>query len=165
MTENLNIAVVGATGLVGETMLEILAARKFTAGRVHAVASERSFGKTVEFGRRELPVEMLSDFDFSKTDLALFSAGAAVSAEYAEKAAAEGCVVIDNTSYFRNDDDVPLIVPEVNENEIQNYRQRNLIANPNCSTIQLVVVLKPLHDAAGIRSVRVSTYQSVSGAG
>ena len=165
MTEKLNIAVVGATGLVGETMLDILAARKFPAGKVHAVASERSFGKTVEFGRRELPVEMLSDFDFSKAELALFSAGAAISAKYAEKAAADGCVVIDNTSFFRKDEDVPLIVPEVNEDEIQNYRQRNLIANPNCSTIQLVVALKPLHDAAGIRSVRVCTYQSVSGAG
>ena len=165
MAKKLNIAVVGATGLVGETMLDILAAREFPADKVHAVGSKRSFGKTVEFGRRELPVEMLSDFDFSKMDLALFSAGAAVSAEYAEKAAAAGCVVIDNTSFFRNDADVPLIVPEVNENEIRNYRQRNLIANPNCSTIQLTVVLKPLHDAAGIRSVRVSTYQSVSGAG
>jgi len=165
MTDKLNIAVVGATGLVGETMLEILAAREFPAATVHAIASERSFGKTVEFGHRELPIETLSEFDFATTDLTLFSAGAKVSAEYAEKATAAGCVVIDNTSYFRNDDDVPLIVPEVNADEIKHYRQRKLIANPNCSTIQLVVALKPLHDAAGIRSVRVSTYQSVSGAG
>lgn len=165
MADKLNIAVVGATGLVGETMLDILAERKFPADKVYAIGSKRSFGKTVEFGRRELPVEMLSDFDFSKTGLALFSAGAKISAEYAERAAACGCVVIDNTSCFRKDDDVPLIVPEVNAHEIRNYRQRNLIANPNCSTIQLVVALKPLHDEAGIRSVRVSTYQSVSGAG
>jgi aspartate-semialdehyde dehydrogenase len=165
MADNLNIAVVGATGLVGETMLDILAERKFPATEVRAIGSERSFGKTVCFGNQELPVEMLQDYDFAATDLALFSAGASVSAKYANKAAEAGCVVIDNTSCFRYDDDVPLIVPEVNAAEIENFRQRNLIANPNCSTIQLVVALKPLHDAAGIRSVRVSTYQSVSGAG
>ena len=165
MSKTLDVAVVGATGVVGEAMLEILAERDFPVGEVHALASERSIGKVVSFGNRELPVDNLADFDFSKVQIGLFSAGGSVSAEYAPKAAAAGCVVIDNTSYFRLDDDIPLVVPEVNPEAIAGYRNRGIIANPNCSTIQLVVALKPIYDVAGIERVNVSTYQAVSGAG
>ncbi len=165
MTEKIDIAVVGATGVVGEAMLEILAERKFPVGNVYALASERSVGKTVAFGNRELNVENLADFDFSKAAIGLFSAGASVSAEVAPRAAAAGCVVIDNTSQFRNDDDVPLVVPEVNAEAIADYTQRGIIANPNCSTIQMLVALKPIYDAAGIERINVCTYQAVSGAG
>ena len=165
MTMKYDIAVVGATGAVGEAMLEILSQRKFPVGNIHALASERSLGKSVNFGNRELPVEDLADFDFSQVQLGLFSAGGSVSAEFAPKAAAAGCVVVDNTSHFRNDDDIPLIVPEVNPEAIAGYSARGIIANPNCSTIQMLVALKPIYDAVGIERINVCTYQAVSGAG
>ncbi len=165
MSNSFDIAVVGATGMVGESMLEILAQRKFPVGKVHALASERSVGKEVSFGNRQLDVQDLSEFDFSTAQIGLFSAGASVSGEYAPKAAAAGCVVIDNTSRFRYDDDVPLIVPEVNSEKISDYKATGIIANPNCSTIQMVVALKPIYDAVGIERINVSTYQAVSGAG
>ncbi|AHE98650.1 aspartate-semialdehyde dehydrogenase [Thioalkalivibrio paradoxus] len=160
-----DVAVVGATGAVGETMLAILAERAFPVGTVHALASERSAGKTVAFGNRELVVEDLATFDFSKVQIGLFSPGASVSAVYAPKAAAAGCVVIDNTSQFRYDDDIPLIVPEVNPAAVASYRNRGIIANPNCSTIQMLVALKPIYDAVGIERINVATYQAVSGTG
>ena len=165
MTTRFDIAVVGATGVVGESMLEILAERKFPVGTVHALASERSVGKTVRFGNREVAVSDLADFDFSQVQIGLFSAGGSISAEYAPKAAAAGCVVIDNTSHFRYEDDIPLVVPEVNADAISAYRNRGIIANPNCSTIQMVVALKPIYDAVGIARINVATYQAVSGAG
>ena len=165
MSDRLDVAVVGATGAVGESMLEILKARKFPVGTVYALASERSVGKTVAFGNKQLNVENLADFDFSKVSIALFSAGGSVSAEFAPKAAAAGCVVIDNTSHFRRDDDIPLVVPEVNADAIAGYTTRGIIANPNCSTIQMVVALKPIYDAVGIERINVCTYQAVSGAG
>ncbi len=165
MSDTYDVAVVGATGVVGETMLQILAERKFPIGRIHALASERSLGKTVEFGNSELPVEDLATFDFSQVQIGLFSAGGSVSAEYAPKAAAAGCVVIDNTSHFRYDDDVPLVVTEVNPHAIADYTKRGIIANPNCSTMQMLVALKPIYDAVGIERINVATYQSVSGAG
>lgn len=160
-----DVAVVGATGAVGETMLSILAERKFPVGKVHALASERSAGKTVAFGNRELVVEDLAEFDFGKVQIGLFSPGASVSAQYAPKAAAAGCVVVDNTSQFRYDDDIPLVVPEVNPQAIAQYTQRGIIANPNCSTIQMLVALKPIYDAVGIERINVATYQAVSGTG
>jgi aspartate-semialdehyde dehydrogenase len=160
-----DVAVVGATGAVGEAMLEILAERKFPVGQVYALASERSAGGKVAFAGRELTVGKLSDFDFRKVQIALFSAGSSVSEEYAPKAGAAGCVVIDNTSRFRYEDDVPLVVPEVNPQALAGYTARNIIANPNCSTIQMLVALKPIHDAVGIQRINVATYQSVSGAG
>jgi aspartate-semialdehyde dehydrogenase len=165
MTTKYDVAVVGATGVVGEAMLEILAERKFPVGKVHALASERSVGKTVEFGNRELAVSDLAEFDFSTVQVGLFSAGGSISAEFAPKAAAAGCVVIDNTSYFRYDDDIPLVVPEVNPDAIADHKARGIIANPNCSTIQMVVALKPIYDAVGIERINVATYQAVSGAG
>jgi aspartate-semialdehyde dehydrogenase len=165
MTKKFDVAIVGATGAVGETMLDVLAERKFPAGEVYALASERSVGKKVAFGDRELTVEDLAAFDFSKTPIGLFSAGGSISAEYAPKAAEAGCVVIDNTSHFRYDDDIPLVVPEVNAGAIADYRNRGIIANPNCSTIQMVVALKPIYDAVGIERINVATYQAVSGAG
>jgi aspartate-semialdehyde dehydrogenase len=165
MTRKFDIAVVGATGAVGETMLEILTERDFPAGTVYALASERSIGKTVTYRNRELAVDNLADFDFSKVQIALFSAGGSVSEEYAPKAAAAGCVVIDNTSHFRYDDDIPLVVPEVNADAIADYESRGIISNPNCSTIQMVVALKPIYDAVGIERINVATYQAVSGAG
>jgi len=161
----MNIAIVGATGVVGEAMLQILVERKFPMGTVHALASERSVGKIVAFGNRELVVSNLADFDFSQVQIGLFSAGGSISAEFAPKAAAAGCVVIDNTSHFRYDDDIPLVVPEVNADAIADYKERGIIANPNCSTIQMVVALKPIYDAAGIERINVATYQAVSGAG
>jgi len=160
-----DIAVVGATGAVGETMLEILHERKFPVGQIHALASERSAGKRVPFGDRQLVVKDLATFDFSTVRIGIFSPGAAVSQVYAPKAAAAGCVVIDNTSAFRYDDDKPLIVPEVNAHAIGKYEATNIIANPNCSTIQMLVALKPLHDAFGITRINVCTYQAVSGTG
>ena len=163
--QKLNIAVVGATGVVGEAMLDILAERKFPVDKIHALASERSLGKTVAYGNRELDVQDLATFDFAKARIGLFSAGGSVSAEYAPKAAAAGCVVIDNTSHFRRDDDIPLVVPEVNPEAIADYTSRGIIANPNCSTIQMLVALKPIYDAAGIERINVATYQAVSGAG
>jgi aspartate-semialdehyde dehydrogenase len=165
MTKKYDVAVVGATGAVGEAMLEILAERKFPVGKLYALASERSVGKKVNFGNRELDVDDLADFDFSQVQIGLFSAGGSISAEYAPKAAAAGCVVIDNTSHFRYDDDIPLVVPEVNPDAIADYQGRGIIANPNCSTIQMVVALKPIYDAAGIERINVATYQAVSGAG
>ncbi|MBT8091220.1 MAG: aspartate-semialdehyde dehydrogenase [Gammaproteobacteria bacterium] len=165
MSDRLDIAVVGATGAVGESMLEILSARKFPVGTVHALASERSVGKTVAFGNKQLTVQNLADFDFSRVAIGLFSAGGSVSAEFAPQAAAAGCVVIDNTSHFRRDDDIPLVVPEVNADAIAGYTARGIIANPNCSTIQMLVALKPIYDAVGIERINVCTYQAVSGAG
>jgi aspartate-semialdehyde dehydrogenase len=165
MPDRIDVAVVGATGVVGEAMLEILSQRKFPVGQVYALASERSVGKRVAFGNRQLDVDNLADFDFSKVAIGLFSAGGSVSAEFAPKAAAAGCIVVDNTSHFRRDDDIPLVVPEVNPDAIAAYTTRGIIANPNCSTIQMLVALKPIYDAAGIERINVCTYQAVSGAG
>jgi aspartate-semialdehyde dehydrogenase len=160
------VAVVGATGNVGREMLATLAERAFPVDELVALASERSIGAEVSFGEDEvLKVRNLADFDFKGFDIALFSPGARVSAEHAPRAAKAGCVVIDNTSKFRMEPDVPLVVPEVNPQAIAGYAKRNIIANPNCSTIQMVVALKPLHDLATVRRVVVATYQSVSGAG
>jgi aspartate-semialdehyde dehydrogenase len=161
------VAVVGATGNVGREMMQILAEREFPIDEITAVASPRSTGSEVEFGDtgRMLKCKNIEHFDFTGYDIALFSAGGGPAKEYAPKAAAQGCVVIDNSSHWRMDPDVPLIVPEVNPDAIDGYAKKNIIANPNCSTAQLVVALKPLHDAATIRRVVVSTYQSVSGAG
>lgn len=159
------VAVVGATGNVGHEMLSILAERKFPVDDVIALASARSAGREVSFGDQDLKVQDLAKFDFTGTDIVLSSPGAKVSAEYAPKAAKAGAVVIDNTSHFRMDPDVPLVVPEVNPHDLSWHGKKNIIANPNCSTIQMVVALKPLHDLAKIKRVVVSTYQSVSGAG
>ena len=159
------VAVVGATGNVGREILDILASRRFPLKEVAAVASSRSAGEDVSFGDDSLIVHDLANFDFKGYDIGLFSPGAKVSAVHAPRAAAAGCVVIDNTSQFRMDTDVPLVVPEVNPEAIAQYRKRNIIANPNCSTIQMVVALKPLHDVARIKRIVVATYQSVSGAG
>jgi aspartate-semialdehyde dehydrogenase len=161
------VVVVGATGNVGREMLNILAERQFPLDEVAAVASPRSTGTVIDFGDsgRELKVRNIEHFDFTGWDMALFAAGSAVSKDYAPRAAAAGCTVIDNSSLYRMDPDVPLIVPEVNAHAIDGYRKRNIIANPNCSTAQMVVALKPLHDRARIRRVVVATYQSVSGAG
>ena len=161
------VVVVGATGNVGREMLNILAEREFPAEEVAAVASAQSTGRIIDFGDsgRELKVRNIEHFDFAGWDIALFAAGSGPTKEYAPKAAAAGCVVIDNSSLYRMDPDVPLIVPEVNPDAIDGYAKKNIIANPNCSTAQLVVALKPLHDAAKIKRVVVSTYQSVSGAG
>jgi len=165
MSKTFDVAVVGATGAVGETMLSILAERKFPVGEVYALASSRSAGKKVEFGDKLLTVQDLAEFDFSKVQIGLFSAGASISEVYAPKAAAAGCVVIDNTSQFRYDDDIPLVVPEVNPHAIADYKARGIIANPNCSTIQMLVALKPIRDAVGIERINVATYQAVSGTG
>jgi aspartate-semialdehyde dehydrogenase len=167
MNMGYRVVVVGATGNVGREMLNILAEREFPADEVAAVASPRSTGDIIDFGDsgRELKVHNIEHFDFVGWDMALFAAGSDVSKAYAPRAAAAGCTVIDNSSLYRMDPDVPLIVPEVNAHAIDGYRRRNIIANPNCSTAQMVVALKPLHDAAGIKRVVVSTYQSVSGAG
>lgn len=160
-----NVAVLGATGLVGEMMLSVLAERKFPVRELFPLASDRSLGKTVRFNGRELPVIDAAGFDFARAQLGLFSAGGAASALYAPRAAAAGCVVVDNTSQFRNQADIPLVVPEVNPGAIAQFRSRGIIANPNCSTIQMVVALKPIYDAVGIERINVATYQSVSGAG
>src|SRR6201987_1450061 len=159
------VAVVGATGNVGREMLNILDERKFPADEVVALASRRSMGVEVSYGDRTLKVKALENYDFSDVDICLMSGGSAVSKEWSPKIAAAGAVVIDNSSAWRYDSDVPLIVPEVNADAVAGYTKRNIIANPNCSTAQLVVALKPLHDAATIKRVVVSTYQSVSGAG
>ncbi len=160
------IAVVGATGNVGREMLQTLAERNFPAKKVIALASNRSLGKEVSYGEhRVLKVESLENYDFTDTDIALFSAGSSVAKEYAPKAAAAGCVVIDNSSHYRMEEDIPLIIPEVNPQDLGEFRKKNIIANPNCSTIQMLVALKPLHDEAVIKRIVVSTYQSVSGAG
>ena len=165
MANKYDIAVVGATGVVGEALLEILSSRKFPTGKVYALASESSVGKQVNFGNRQLAVEDLANFDFSKVQIGLFSAGGSISEEFAPKAAAAGCVVIDNTSHFRYEDDIPLVVPEVNPDAIGDYKNRGIIANPNCSTIQMLVAIKPIYDAVGITRINVCTYQAVSGAG
>ncbi len=165
MTKKYNVAVVGATGAVGETMLEILAERNFPVGEVYALASANSAGKRVEFNGGFLVVQDLATFDFSKVQIGLFSPGASVSEIYAPIAAAAGCVVIDNTSQFRYVDDIPLVVPEVNSESIADYKNHGIIANPNCSTIQMLVALKPIHDAVGITRINVATYQAVSGTG
>jgi aspartate-semialdehyde dehydrogenase len=165
MTKKYNVAVVGATGAVGETMLEILAERQFPIEQLYPLASKRSAGDTLLYAKKSHLIEDLANFDFSKVDIALFSAGGSVSKEFAPKAAATGCIVIDNTSEFRNEKDIPLIIPEVNAEALCDYKNRNIIANPNCSTIQMLVALKPIYDAVGITKIDVSTYQSVSGAG
>lgn len=165
MAENIDVAVVGATGAVGEAMIEILEQQEFPVGTLYPLASERSLGKTVMFNGKSIAVDNLADFDFSKTQIGLFSAGGSISADYAPKAAAAGCVVIDNTSHFRYDDDIPLVVPEVNPDAIADYKARGIIANPNCSTIQMLVALKPIYDAVGISRINVATYQAVSGTG
>ena len=165
MSEKLNIAVVGATGAVGEAMLSILAEYGFGDANVHALASERSLGKTVNFGNRCLAVEVLDDFDFAGCDFALFSAGGGISLEHAPRAAAAGCTVIDNTSAFRLDPEIPLVVPEINGDLLENLEPGSIIANPNCSTIQMLIAIAPIHAIAGLDRVNVATYQSVSGAG
>ena len=163
MRAGTNVAVVGATGAVGEAMLSILEQRNFPVNEIFPLASSRSAGKSVVFNGRSLEVGRLDEFDFSTVELGLFSAGGSVSAEYAPKATAAGCIVVDNTSYFRNDPEIPLIVPEVNLHALDQHR--GIIANPNCSTIQMVVALKPIYDAVGIHRINVATYQAVSGAG
>ena len=165
MDRKLKIAVVGATGAVGETMLSILAEHGFKDATVHALASEKSLGKTVDFGMRSLAVEVLEDFDFSGIDFALFSAGGGTSLKYAPRATAAGCTVIDNTSAFRRDPDIPLVVPEINGDLLENLLPGSIIANPNCSTIQMLIAIAPIHALAGIKRINVATYQSVSGAG
>ena len=165
MRPEYDIAIIGATGAVGETILELLHERNFPIGDIHAVASNRSAGTRVSFGRKMLVVQDLNTFDFSSVDICLFSPGSAISKIFAPKAAAKGCIVIDNTSEFRYDDDIPLIVPEVNLDAMSGYTKRNIIANPNCSTIQMVVALKPIYDAVGIDRINVCTYQAVSGTG
>ncbi|MGA0343617.1 MAG: aspartate-semialdehyde dehydrogenase [Arenicellales bacterium] len=159
----INVAVVGATGAVGETMIKILEQRKFPVAQLFPLASERSVGKVVMFRGKAVRIQDLATFDFSQTPVGFFSAGGSVSAEFAPKAVDAGCVVIDNTSHFRNDPRIPLVVPEVNPEALQDHE--GLIANPNCSTIQMVVALKPIYDAVGIRRINVATYQAVSGAG
>jgi len=165
MSKKLNIAVVGATGAVGEAMLTILAEFGYKDANVHAVASEKSLGKTLDFGHRKLPVEVLDDFDFTGMDFALFSAGAGISLKYAPRAAKAGCTVIDNTSAFRLDDEIPLVVPEINGDLLKDLKPGSIIANPNCSTIQMLIAIAPIHAIAGISRINVATYQSVSGAG
>jgi aspartate-semialdehyde dehydrogenase len=165
MSRSWSVAVLGATGLVGDTLIQVLEERNFPVSELYPLASSRSLGKSITFRGRRHPVIDVAAFDFSKAQLGLFSAGGEVSREHAPKAAAAGCIVIDNTSEFRYDDDVPLVIPEVNSHAIARYRARNIIANPNCSTIQMLVALKPIHDAVGIERINVATYQSVSGAG
>jgi aspartate-semialdehyde dehydrogenase len=159
------VAIAGATGNVGREMLNVLAERGFPADEVVALASRRSMGTEISYGDRILKVKALENFDFTDTDICLMSAGAAASKEWSPKIAAQGCVVIDNSSAWRYDPDVPLVVPEVNASAVDGFKKKNIIANPNCSTIQLVVALKPLHDRATVKRVVVATYQSVSGAG
>ncbi|AMN47496.1 aspartate-semialdehyde dehydrogenase [Steroidobacter denitrificans] len=165
MSRRWNVAVAGATGLVGGTLLSILEQREFPVGELFPLASARSVGKTVRFRGQDVAVQDLETFDFSKAQIGLFSAGASVSKVHAVRAGQAGCVVIDNTSQFRYQDDIPLVVTEVNPHAIAGYRKHNIVANPNCSTMQMLVALKPLHDAAHIERINVSTYQSVSGGG
>ncbi len=165
MSKQYDVAIVGATGAVGEAMLEILAERDFPVRNLYLLASSRSAGSKLKFKNQMITVQDLADFDFSKAQIGLFSAGGSVSAEYAPKAAAAGCIVIDNTAHFRYDDDIPLVVPEVNPQDIAQYKTRGIIANPNCSTIQMLVALKPIYDAVGIERINVCTYQAVSGTG
>lgn len=165
MSKTFDVAIVGATGAVGEALIEILEQRNFPVGELYLLASERSAGSSLKFKNKSIKVSDLAEFDFSKVQIGLFSAGGSISEIYAPKAAAAGCIVIDNTSHFRYDDDIPLVVPEVNPEAIAGYTTRNIIANPNCSTIQMLVALKPIHDAVGIKRISVSTYQAVSGTG
>jgi aspartate-semialdehyde dehydrogenase len=163
--ESYNVAIVGATGAVGEQLREVLEERQFPVGKLRLLASERSAGQFLPFQSKQVRVDILKEDSFDGIDIGLFSAGGKVSAKFAPLAVAAGAVVVDNTSHFRMEPDVPLVVPEVNAKEISRYKSRGIVANPNCSTIQMVVALKPLHDAARIKRVVVSTYQSVSGAG
>ena len=165
MSKTYDVAVVGATGAVGETMISILEERDFPVGTLYPLASSRSAGNKVSFKDKYITVQNLEDFDFSKAQIGLFSAGGSVSAEYAPKAVAAGCIVIDNTAHFRYEQDIPLIVPEVNPHALSQYKNRGIIANPNCSTIQMLVALKPIYDAVGIERINVATYQAVSGTG
>ncbi|QBZ82826.1 Aspartate-semialdehyde dehydrogenase 2 [Hydrogenovibrio crunogenus] len=165
MTKQYDIAVVGATGAVGETILKVLEERNFPVRNLYPLASSRSAGKKLEFNGGWVEIQDLATFDFSKAQIGLFSPGASVSREYAPKAAAAGCIVVDNTSEFRYDEDIPLVVPEVNPDAVAGYKNRGIIANPNCSTIQMMVALKPIYDAVGIERINVSTYQAVSGSG
>ena len=165
MSEVYDVAVVGATGAVGETMISILEERAFPVGELYPLASSRSAGKTVMFRGKSHTITDLAEFDFSKAQIGLFSAGGSISEKYAPLAAEAGCVVIDNTSHFRRDDDIPLVVPEVNPEALASYGSLNIIANPNCSTIQMLVALKPIYDAVGIERINVATYQAVSGTG
>jgi aspartate-semialdehyde dehydrogenase len=160
-----NVAVVGATGAVGEALISILEERNFPVDNLYLLASARSAGSKIMFHGKAITVQNLADFDFSKAQIGLFSAGGSISEEYAEKAGKAGCVVIDNTSHFRYEADIPLIVPEVNPEKIAEYKNRNIIANPNCSTIQMMLALKPIHDKVGISRINVATYQAVSGTG
>jgi aspartate-semialdehyde dehydrogenase len=165
MSSEYDVAVVGATGAVGEVMISILEERDFPVRNLHLLASSRSAGKSLKFRGKSVRVSDLAEFDFSQVQIGLFSAGGSISEKFAPIAAAAGCVVIDNTSYFRRDDDIPLIVPEVNIEALAGYTKRNIIANPNCSTIQMLVALKPIYDAVGIERINVATYQAVSGTG
>ncbi|MDT8397846.1 MAG: aspartate-semialdehyde dehydrogenase [Pseudomonadales bacterium] len=165
MSKKFNVAVVGATGAVGRTMLRILEERKFPVDNLYLLASERSAGEQFRFNGKSVMVENLAEFDFNKAQIGLFSAGGSVSAVYAPIAGAAGCVVVDNTSHFRYEEDIPLVIPEVNPHAIAQYTRQNIIANPNCSTIQMLVALKPIRDAVGIKRINVATYQSVSGTG
>jgi aspartate-semialdehyde dehydrogenase len=165
MSKKYNVAIVGATGAVGKTMIRILEQRNFPVDNLYLLASERSAGETLSFNNKQYTVENLADFDFSKAHIGLFSAGASVSAAYAPKAGKAGCIVVDNTSQFRYDEDIPLVIPEVNPHAIAQYKKHNIIANPNCSTIQMLVALKPIYDKVGITRINVATYQSVSGTG
>ena len=165
MSKKFNVAVVGATGAVGETMLSILQERHFPVENIVALASSRSAGSTIRFNGKTVVVEELEKFNFKGIDIGLFSPGASVSKIHAPRAVEAGCVVIDNTSEFRYDDDIPLVIPEVNPHAIADYKNRGIIANPNCSTIQMLVALKPIHDAATIKRINVCTYQAVSGTG
>jgi aspartate-semialdehyde dehydrogenase len=165
MATTFDVALVGATGAVGEAMIEILEQRDFPVGILYPLASARSAGKTVRFRGKSLKVQDLAEFDFTQAQIGLFSAGGDISAEFAPKAAAAGCVVVDNTSHFRRDEDIPLVVPEVNPHAVAGYKARGIIANPNCSTIQMLVALKPIYDAVGIARINVATYQAVSGTG
>ncbi|WP_439100936.1 aspartate-semialdehyde dehydrogenase [Congregibacter sp.] len=165
MSKTYDVAVVGATGAVGEAMIDILEQRDFPVGELYLLASERSAGKRISFRDKQIAVQDLANFDFSKVQIGLFSAGGSISEEYAPIAADAGCIVIDNTSHFRRDPDVPLVVPEVNPHAAVDLHARGIIANPNCSTIQMLVALKPLHDAVGITRINVATYQAVSGTG
>jgi len=165
MSKKYDIAVVGATGAVGETMLSILEQRNFPVGEIYPLASSRSAGKKISFKGKQVVIQDLAKFDFSKVQIGLFSAGGSISEAYAPKAAEAGCVVIDNTSHFRYEEDIPLVIPEVNPEAIGDYKKRGIIANPNCSTIQMLVALKPIYDAVGITRINVATYQAVSGTG
>ena len=165
MSQKYNVAVLGATGLVGRQIIETLADRKFPVDQLFLLASSRSAGEDIKFRGETIEVLDVEGFDFSQAHIGLFSAGGSVSEKYAPIAAEAGCIVIDNTSHFRNDFEIPLVVPEVNASSLADFRNRNIIANPNCSTIQMMLALKPIYDAYGIDRINVSTYQAVSGAG